>query len=569
MPVDTPIAMLNIAQQQSQDAFGRIDHAMSQAMQSNLQAGEFAAEMTAKAAQFAEQKRMNDVQAENIRTDNFLKFKEYELNKQLAPLRLQTAQLQLQATKYRFQKDMEGEHNKQFDDITSIYDDQVGFDILHTGSTDMAKDYYAFKGDWKARVANGQQFDPTAYQKGINGIRGKYQGQVADPKAPYSPETQFMMTNISPRLGQTYEKNHPVVQQNRNALGSSYYDMTDSQVGEFANKFGSLYSPEEYGGLGSGRTVYQTNKLRFKEYLDEADKLDSKLALVDVNDNPVQYAQIKQQASEYRNQAKKAFDTNVKLQTDAANGKFGVHPEDVIPPIQAQPTVVKPSEHTVPDVTMGIKSKTNEADVAGKKLKFGIDKTFTALGGTEKNPEIPELKGANDFSWFDLKGSGDKPDDASLNSIKNTIESNIESLGDIGERFNHEKAAKLFSAIDKDVEVPLSSFAMDVFQKAGLNAKGGALATRSQTTSDISSTAIDYLYNRNRDENHITFGKLDDKKHFMDKFNNNAIGGTINNANELFGMISKIKNPSEREAVQKEIYAALITASLSSAVTTN
>lgn len=578
------IALLDSAQRASQSAFDRIDAAMTEQINVRQKLGEFAVNQTQRAAEFGEEQRINDARIDQMKTESYLRAGQLSIEKEklglereLAPLRLQSAKLGLESQRYHYTKQKEAEDNKQFNDITDIYDQRIGYDLAKNQSPEMAREYLDYKGQWKARVANGERFDPNEFQKGIDTISGKYKDAQPDTSKPWSAENQYLFENISPGLGKTYGLQHPSVSANRNALAASFYSADDNSASDFISKYGSLYPDQsEIGALMTGRSIYQNNESQIKKSADEIDKIRNKIALLGEDPDPVQKASLEKNLSLYQDVHDKAFATNLKLSSDAAQGKYGIQPAT---PIKTVEDVAKETEYdeyiknnpqSVPGSIAGVKNKNEGSDPTGFKINRRLRDVFNAeqkaSGAKDWNDSI--LKGTG-FGWFDENRTGEAPDDKTKISIRSTIENNIKAIGDIEKRFTRENISNLLSKIDAEQEIPLSDFAQGILSDAGITHH----PANKQTPTDAS------RFNGSSEENKkirlseqddvvIRFGKLNTNKSKIKKgidYITNT--NTITSPDQIFQGLNKIKNTAEREEVREELYAALLTALLSSAVT--
>lgn len=561
---ETYLALLDNARMQSKDAFDRIDDAMMKNIQLRNQASQFAVESTMKAAEFEQNQRMdqarvqdmqinNQLQADKFAFDKDMTLKQFEIEKDIAPLRKQSAVLALESQKQRYKLDLDNLANKEFNDITSVYDESIGYDLARTMNTDMARDYLGVKSKWKAKVANGEVFDNASYEKEVGELRFKYKDAPISDSKEYSDEHQLLMGNISPALGTAYGRRHPHTQATRAALGSTFYDLPDNQVGKYVQDYSGMFAQEEIGALWAGRQTYQRNSQIIKENYEQADRLANELTSINQKQYPEQWRQKTERMTMLYSEAKKAQDQNTKFHMDASLEKFGIQPAE-IPRTSAElekeiPTTFNEDLAKEGKPTLGFNSYGPD-DEQGRGIKRRLDDVVNIFTeGSEGGIGRTIIKGIN-VSWFN-DTRVDEIDDATKVRIKTQVVDNIDKLSDeddlyMSKAFTRKNINALLGKVKGDTNIPISDDVKKIlFESFSVRPEG-------LTGTDSAGLKFSELQNQS-------------DKGFLQKLMG---GNTFDNPEEIFDLVGKIKSIPLREEVKKEILGALTTAAFSSALKT-
>jgi hypothetical protein len=578
---ETYLNLLNSAAQVSANVYEQIDRSMSQRIAIESQAGRFEVEAMGKAAQFAEQQRMNNEQIINMRADNYMQAQRFEAEKMLIPIKMQTANLQLEAQRLNLQRAKEIEGKNHFNSLTSIYDDQIGYALLETESTDMAQEYLGYKAKVSDYISKGGKFDSGAFEKGLIEIRSKYKdAKPSDPASiEYDPQKQYLFEQVSPKLGASYATRHPAVQGSRNSIAVSYYSAENANEAAEFSKYNRLYSEEDIGKISVGRDAVMRNKRTIDNESRKANEMRNQIAAAQAQGyEEKSIAGMKSVLEQYENNINNAVMENQTLITNASKGIFGI-PEKVTavapqPEGGASGAKTDISRFNNPDTTMGIESpKRPELDTTGQQTKAGVDATFLAIAGSKKSDDgksyIPltdiqdtELSQV-DLSWWNKSGMGDEPTIEAKKQIKDRVKLGVDmKLGDkgnINDLVTRDKVESLLKTIDKDVAIPVSGWLNEELQKAKTNIsvldESGLLVPRIDGS----------LYNKGGEYEGgttIWFGKK--KEDIIGKIRS---GGLVTSADEIFSAVNKIPKGAKRDEAMREIYEALTTASISNAVT--
>lgn len=562
---ETYLNLLNNAAQVSAQVYQQIDQSMTKRLEIESQAGQFQVNAMAKAASFAEQQRMNDEQIINMRTNNYLQAQRLEAEKQLIPVKLQAANLQLESQRLALQRQKEAEGKSHFNDLTSIYDDQMGYKLLETESTDMAQEYLGFKARVADYVSKGGKFDSAQFEAGLAAINSKYSGTKGDvgSNAEYSAEKNYLFDQISPKLGAAYATRHPAVQGSRNSLAVSYYSAESAkEAAEFA-KYSKLYTQEEIGLMSVGRTTYLRNVREIDTSNKQADYLRNQIAITQAKDGPdADVSGMAGSLKVYEDKVKRAINENEALIINASQGKFGSVRNSEENKVDNKPVATKPfTDDTA--IAGVVRAKNPDIEPVKQAVHEGLQNSLVAVGGASKDKDgnITPVKSYYDtelsqidMEYWQKQNTGEVPDLKARSYIKEKAEEGIERMIPKGKSVNvvatKEKITNLLATIKGDISIPVS----DTF--SGSVTKDGNVIT-----------GREYLSNEPDDSGSVpssptvTFGPKN-----TGIFRNKS---AIRSADELFAMVNKAPAGPIRENALKELYGALISASQSSGVTTS
>ncbi len=537
------IALINSAAQVSSDAFNRIDRAMTQQLESNLRGGQFAVEMTAKAAQAAEEARMNDLKASSIKQENYIRGEQFAMEKAFLPLKIASMNLAMRAQEMNMLKQKHDLDKQNADQIFSTYDDRVGMQLLETENTDHAKEYLAWKAKWQTHVMQGGKFDPVAYQKGLDDMSKHFSQIPKTSNGEWSPENQFLFDNVSPRLGKAYEMKNPIIKKNKNGLAVGTLTMADNAFGSFWPQFGNMFGEEESGLIGMGRSVYQQNDALIEKKRSENGKLQSYLSVagLEESDKKATLAQIAQNSAEMERAQKQ----NSLIMSNYSQGKYGVPADEADKSKGDQTPTINPTGYSKkPGAVLGFE---NDESPNVKVKSDKLNEIARIFGATE------EERGKSEVGNIDLKWASDeltnRVDYDTLTSLRTRIESQIDSLHNIDDRFNRVNVDKLLKSTNKKQDIPISSFAAEEIIKT---------ESSIPFTKNYVAGGPGGLFGGNyaKDTPHLTFGGS----------KNDYFKPGLNSYDDVTKMLSKIKDKTVREEVKKEVFASIITAAISNAV---
>lgn len=575
---ETYLTLLQNAATHSARIYEQIDNSMTQQLKIQSQQGEFEVNAAFKAAGFAEEQRQNDIQAQNIKEQNYYRGQEFLMEKQLYPLKVQSAQLALQAQKFNYVKSREV-HNKQvFDSISGPFDDAQGFDLLRTENVDHAREYNNYKGKVQAYVASGGEFDAEKYKEGINQINSKYKDADSSKPPSYSEEYQYFLEKISPKIAQTYaKKKDPKVLASKHTIMMSLYDAGPSELKELG-QYRGMFDNEEWAQGMIGRSFSQNNEKNISRWGSELDKSRNQYSIGIANGiDEERLSFIKNNIEFYEENITKAQNQNEALYKNTALGKYGSKEAVKIDTASPGNTEQGDERFSIKNYGEPVKKSGlgpgSDDDSTGQQMRSGIDATHKALASTRKiNVDGKEVEARDpventelalvDLRWYNDNATGNEPDIESKQLIKDRVEERVEKM-DVKERFSRERVGKLLNTIKKDIDIPISERLRKLIEESNTNSIG------------INRTP-NFIYKKNngniRDseesmDSFITFGpKKTGIASFVDQ------GRSVQTEDQLFDLISSMPNKTTQDKAKKimamqELHSVLITASVSSALT--
>lgn len=534
--------LLSLAANVTQNAYGRIDQAMTQSLSIKQRAGEFEASMAAKAVEFAESQRINDARIGEMKAANSLRAQEFGIKKALLPLQFHSANLNLQRQKHLFEKQKEAENIGAFNEITEMEDVASAFNLIRTQNADHAKELIQLKSKHRAIVADGNGFDRNAYVSEQTKINDKYKDVTADPKSEFSDQTHFLLGEISPKVQSIYEKRKLTRLPQTRASAVAYLNMPPDQAAKNAELFG-LALGDEIQILAPMQVAFQGSKKLFEDYSKLADELDVAVSQIVAKDEPEKHAETTERQVAYAKQRDAAFKNMMELQERAASGNY--FPEDIEPSGPPKPEDDKRPDlgkHKADDGKRIAGIAGGDQDSAGRKMRDRILEVKGILDTMKVGGLISEV----DLRYFQNESFDDgRPDDRTNLGIKHKVQDKIAGLDNVGDVFNENMVNDLLGSIKIEDGIRISDTLAEDLRASNSSALMGG---RDQAISH-SPGGVTKPY--------IHFGGSKSK----------LVNSAITSYDDIQEIVSKLPRSKQR-AASEEIYAALLAASLSHVVTT-
>ena len=534
--------LLTTGAQVTSDVFNRVDQAMSKNLEVRSEAQKFAVGMTAKAAEFAEETRMNDANIQNMQQDNYLRGQEFALEQQLAPLKVQESILRLEAYKAQAADRVKANQFNNFNSIVKGYEPVINNHLLKTMNPDMANEFAQYRGKYMANVANGGGFSGEDYQKGLDKIISKYSGSKPSER-PWSATDRFMLAQISPDLAAAYDQQNPILKQHRNGLAASYLTEKEEQAAKFV-QYRTLYSDEEWGAMSLSRRQVQANLNQMKEYDDEEARLRARMALTT---DPEELSNHTKVLKTFTDKRQELLEMNMNMVNNHSLGKYGMTAKPIVDDAKKEPepehidtASYLDKKETVLNIPISKDSFVKEMRLKANDIAAIVTKGY----GDNVDPQETELKNVG-FEWFVNKGDGKRPDVATMFSIKKKIQDNLDALGNIGDRFTKETTEAILEKIPVPVSVPISIALADSLHKA----TGASMSAKIYSDRDNI-----FAYNPDM-ETAIPFMRFGGSS-------KSIVKDSFTSFEQLMDVVKKLPR-LEREGAEKEIYAAILTAPLS------
>jgi hypothetical protein len=570
MPENTAIALLNSASQVSSDIYRRIDANLAQDTNAHLQdqkvvleaaqlqeqqrqafAKEFAvgaglqlqesqfkADMAYKAATFAETQRMNTAQITNLEFDNKLKADQFRVQQMLTPLTLESARMKLQNDTYQFKLKKDEYDNKNFSDMVAIHDEVIGYDLLGTESIEQAQEYNSFKASWKDRVLKGEVYNNDEYKAGVDAIRDKYK-DVKPTENGWTQQKSTMFHHISEPMGRQYDQTHPGQQRAATGIAVSMLTADEDQFSKDMSTYSYLYNPDAVGYIGAARTTVRANMARMAELDKEHGSVVRALNETSADNAPQrEFNEGRLQDIQDEYNARKA--QNKQISINVGKGNY----QNADDPVKANlgGPKVNLEEYSKWKPQLGFQAQNDIADSEGERIAEDLSSIKANLGEFEDDGKRSVLKGIT-FDWFNDNRPTGTMDTKSMLTIKDKVAKNIQSVDNLSSKFKPESINKILDKIDGGLAVPMSKEAVSIINRE----YSGSLGSQVLGTESVFDT----------EQNTYRFNG--DKEGMFSP-------GAIRTRADIDELLRGIKNIKDRRTVANDLYAALTTAALGSAV---
>lgn len=543
----TPLQLLQNAQQQSAQAYAQVDSVLTRTLNINAQAQAQEVDLRLKGLQFAEETRMNDARITEMNNLNEIRAREHESNMALAPLRMETERLRLQAAQSDFALKKQQQDVNLFGAITSPYDQTMGSYFMNNPNPEFMRSYIDYKGRWLGRIAQGQSFNPEEFESGINDISDNFKEAASTPPDQWSGEVSHMMGIIDPsgRLQKQYDARNPVNVENVNSLARSLITAPDNQAPSISDKLARFAPPEKFAQATIYRDIYRSNEATMKQDYQNISSLRSAISsLPEVTAQDRQRKlnmgkQLEQQEQIYRQKQQ----TNLRILSNITNGNFNPIQEEEPSTPQEETFSIRGHLDQV-ETVMGISQSGSdllETRARAQSLVSILSDGSESVGDLTSNTELMNI----DLSWWQENSTGDLPDRGSLNRIKQRVRDGIDSIGIEG-RFTKTRADSLLEQVREPVRVPINPVVSELIRK------------HSDRYTDIFSSSGGVY-----DLSSIKIGGVAD---FESKGVSAVTARALGNADGIASfeainrIVSKMPTKATKEEVRKELYAALITA---------
>lgn len=560
---DTPLQMLEIARAQSAQAFGSIERSIQLGLETQRLASQAEVNLKFQGLQFAEEMRRNDAAITQMNNQNEIAAKRFELESQLAPLKLETERLQLET-----QKQVALNAKRQTDlnfmsTITAPWDKSVASVFAQNQNPSYMRAYLDHKSQWLGKVSSGQTFDSAAYQKGIDQINQQFKDSKPPQDGAWNQEVSMLLGMADRETQEQYNMRNPEVMASKNMLIGSFLETKDTS--KFWSDYGRMFKGDEVlvGKMDIARTAYQSNQNAMEGLIAQMQRLPTIIAASEEG-SPEQASARKEYSSLY-NQYTELQKRNQNIKLSFATGNLDTfdkpQPAPVAPPIVELNKL--PQENTTP--TMGVLGG-GESSMLKTRLER-VSNLFASEESRKTDPANPlsstELRNLN-FSWFESNLKPEEPDTTTKKSIRNKVMDGIEATGIKG-RANEQRINSLLSTMDKEINVPISPWlAKQLFDNLDQVTLGGVVK---QDINLSNIFADSYSYNPDNEYFINVGGSLD---YTSDKFAAKAragmTGAGIASYKAFEDLITKIPNKAAREEARKELFSVITTAAISSAL---
>lgn len=166
-----------------------------------VRATEFGQTMALQQAQFDEQKRMNMINAQNLRFTNEMKWKEFEAKQALAPIELESQRLRLEADKLRLAREQVANAGQYMNSVTQPFDTSAAAYLSEIQDPRYGQAYLELKRKYAGLIASGKNFDPASYEAEFARLNESF-GVAGDPDAAGFGSLRSPVSEYTPQVSQ-------------------------------------------------------------------------------------------------------------------------------------------------------------------------------------------------------------------------------------------------------------------------------------------------------------------------------------------------------------------------------
>lgn len=534
MAGESSMQMLTLAAQVTQNAFSRMDEAMTASLAFQQRNKQMEMEAVQKAASLAESARQADMQIGVAKERNQLDYLDYKQRQSLIPLQMETQKLALEVQKQNFLKQKEELDNKHFDDLTGTMNDAAAFEVIRTHNVDLLKELADHKASYKAQILAGKQFNPLEYKAKQDAIlnQDKYKNlPPASDQEGWEGQFSFGLKGFSTSAATLYDKRHPVEKSARGAIAAGVLSSSSATERTSLMIQGkTILNATEMGAIGVGIQQQKFEQEQIERLNFEIKKEEEEIART-TRDDPENAKGLIISANKRIEDKKKDQE---KLMQKISDRVLRFSNANFDPVAEAKP---KETEKKDPPK---FKKKPDGANLdLPSPDNFGSEKsraTYNKIGDIvnliipkdDKSKEGTALQGIG-VTW--LK-SPDKVTDKEAGIFTEKIIGNFDKKEDVEKFISHDNLLKLSETITTETEVPVNGVLMEAVEDGWRKSK-------------------------------------DASKVFQDPFIGNILQGKAvfskGNGVKIKKIIDMV-DPEEKEWVAKELSALLLTASIKNAI---
>lgn len=166
-----------------------------------VRATEFGQTMALQQAEFDERKRMNMINAQNLRFTNEMKWKEFEAKQALAPIELESQRLRLEADKLRIAREQVASASQYMNSVTQPFDTSAAAYLSEIQDPRYGQAYLELKRKYAGLIASGKNFDPASYEAEFARLNESF-GVAGDPDATGFASLRSPVSEYTPQVSQ-------------------------------------------------------------------------------------------------------------------------------------------------------------------------------------------------------------------------------------------------------------------------------------------------------------------------------------------------------------------------------
>lgn len=166
-----------------------------------VRATEFGQTMALQQADFDERKRMNMINAQNLRFANEMRWKEFETKQALAPIELESQRLRLEADKLRLAREQVASASQYMNSVTQPFDTSAAAYLSEIQDPRYGQAYLELKRKYAGLIASGKNFDPASYEAEFARLNESF-GVAGDPDATGFGSLRSPVSEYTPQVSQ-------------------------------------------------------------------------------------------------------------------------------------------------------------------------------------------------------------------------------------------------------------------------------------------------------------------------------------------------------------------------------
>lgn len=441
MAQNTALALLDNQRQTSAQVYGQIMGAMNSVQQTAQQTAEMTFNVAAKEAEMREQARMNDVRVAQYSFQNEMSAKQHEARMQLLPIEMENERIKLELTRTQSQQALLKNQKDLFDVSVDPFTQMVAARFTEIQDPAYMEGYIGIKGKWQGIVANGGKHDPAAYKAEVDELNRRFEN--AEPKSGYNPQTSFYLGSLGPSASKqkaVYDNGNPDLK----AFNASTTSMLVTGSDEFFQTAMAPGSPASQSYTDSQKEVLARSHALYSQYdqkiEDQRKAVTQAMQLVtyhQTNNNPDGAAMAQQSVISAQSRLTQLEKDQVAIHESAMNFQSYVAPPPPAPPptaLEIKAAKEQANEKVLPAEAPFGTYKANVTNQARTK----IAEVFNTLDIKLSGPNEPAKSILSGIDMTDVP-VGFQDHEPTKKYIRTTVINNLEGKDSVG-------MEKLFSA---------------------------------------------------------------------------------------------------------------------------
>jgi hypothetical protein len=236
--------LLNNQQQVSRDVYAQMDKAMSDNLNNLASSSQFEANMTAKAADFAQQERMSNASIQASKDRNFFEMKRNQAEAEIRPLKMKNEALELELRKKSLANSIDADNRAKFSALIKPIDDRFQAEFSSNPSLGLVKDYAEITSKWMGDMFNNGYVDAAKYNRDLDSLVEKNKGNTLNIADGRNDELYNALQLVNPAAAKSYLDKNPFTKEEANANAASLLTISDEEFAKVAPKIMPLYGDD-------------------------------------------------------------------------------------------------------------------------------------------------------------------------------------------------------------------------------------------------------------------------------------------------------------------------------------